>query len=769
MCKSRIVVSKDKHIGIALKLVTLSLMKRQLAILILFFSVISLFSQDPDSVKPTQQYTLKELSDIIILTGSIKAEKSEYAPSNITVITRQKIEERAYQTLVDVCQDVPGFDFLSFNDGGGEYPTFNLHRGLGDIGNSEILIMIDGIVQNQISYNWSLFWTFESMFIDVERIEIIQGPGSAVYGAQAFSGVINIITSKRFKGIKAKSFIGSGNTKGMEVFLGNRHSKDLNYSLAYHNYYSYGDMGLDRYDPGGYFSQNLHPNTIIAKYDSLGNYRLNTENPIGGKLIRNGFNTRNYNHTLRADIGFKNTNLSFFLSDSKRGYASEVVAYEYDLSSPEASSHYQSYHLNLKNKTKLNDKIEIISDGVFRATHILPDGGFIYLYQFPGLVKTYSSYSYQGYIEERLKYELNSKDQFYFGLKSVYSRKSERIIGIDSKLITKQKTSSSWDIAVRGQGLYQEKQYPNFHIFENAVYLLWDRQWSNIISSSFGIRYDYSSEFGNIFNPRLAIDYNPSRKLGIKYLLGTAFRQPTIFELTNEFRGNPDLEPQRIRTHEIELNRKLFDYSTKLKINIFYSAIKNSIDRVADSNMLSGERFENVGNLSISGLTMSLNVDFANHIKLYSNYNVLTGIKYISRLNFYEINHVARHKINAGANLSLFENKLITDIRMNFYGKIKAPVTNTWLQTYENGYAPGFLKFNANIRYFLAQNISLQFVVNNIFNAKYYGIGRESGSSFIGDYDYQNNVNPQGLLPPYHPQPGRTYLVNLILNLKSND
>jgi outer membrane receptor for ferrienterochelin and colicin len=751
------------------KLFSIIILKRLLILMVLYLWVIPLYPQEKDTIKPIQQYTLKELSDITILTGSIQAESIEYAPSNITVITRQTIEDRAYRTLVDVCQDVPGFDFLSFNDGGGEYPTFNLHRGLGDIGNSEILIMVDGIVQNQISYNWSLLWTFESMFIDIEQIEIIQGPGSAVYGAQAFSGVINIITRKNFKGVKAKSFIGSGNTKGMEVFLGNRHSKDFNYSFAFHNYYSDGDMGKDRYDPGGYFSNNLYPSTIVADYDSIGNYVLNTENPIGGKLINNGFNTRNQNYTLRANIEYKNTCLSFFLSDSKRGYASEVVAYEYDLTSKEASSHYQSYHFNLKNSKKLNDKIELISDGVFRATHILPDGGFIYLYQFPGLVKTYSSYSYQGYIEEKLKYILTSKDQFYLGIKSIYSRKSERIIGLDGKLITKFKTNSSWDIAVNGQGLYQEKQYPNFNIYENAIYLLWDRQWSKIVSSSLGVRYDNSSEFGNIFNPRLAVDYNPNRNLGIKYLFGTAFRQPTIFELTNEFRGNPSLEPQKIRTHEIELNKKLFDYSTKLKINIFYSAIKNSIDRVADSTMLSGERFENVGDLSVGGLAFSINVALTKQIKVYSNYSILSGIENTPSLSFYEVSHVARHKINSGANFTLYKNKLVTDIRMNYSGKRKAPITNTWLQTFENGYAPDYLKFNASFKYSFTYNISLQFVINNIFNAQYYGIGRESGSSFIGDYDYQSNVNPTGLLPPYHPQPGRTYLFNLILNLNSDD
>lgn len=50
---------------------------------------------------------------------------------------------------------------------------FSMNRGIGDVGNSEILVMVDGIVQNSISFNWSLLWTNENMLIDVERIKII--------------------------------------------------------------------------------------------------------------------------------------------------------------------------------------------------------------------------------------------------------------------------------------------------------------------------------------------------------------------------------------------------------------------------------------------------------------------------------------------------------------------------------------------------------------------------------------------------------------------
>ncbi len=161
------------------------------------FITLPFFSFAQKDTTDIYSYSLKDLAETYISTGSVEEAPVNIAPSNITIITKQMIDERGYQTLVDICQDIPGFDFMMYNDGGGEYPGYSKNRGLGEIGNPEILIMIDGIVQNNISFNWSLLWTYENMLIDVLKIEIIQGPGSVMYGAQAFTGVINIITNKK--------------------------------------------------------------------------------------------------------------------------------------------------------------------------------------------------------------------------------------------------------------------------------------------------------------------------------------------------------------------------------------------------------------------------------------------------------------------------------------------------------------------------------------------------------------------------------------------
>ncbi|MCW3808011.1 TonB-dependent receptor plug domain-containing protein [Plebeiibacterium marinum] len=727
------------------------------------------FCYNPSSAQDKQDnftynYSLKDLSELTITTGSIKEEKRKSAPSNITIITHQMIEERGYKTLVDICQDIPGFDFMMFNDGGGEYPTFCMNRGIGDVGNPEILIMIDGIIQNNISFNWSLLWTYENILIDVDKIEIIQGPGSVMYGAQAFTGIIHIITQKNHKGIDANILSGSHSTQAAEVFIGSDITKDLKLSLAFHYYNSEGDGGDDRYDPGNYFHNILRPATILANYDAEGNLHTNTINPDGGKHLEDGFNTHQHNYAIRSKLTYKDSELGFFITDNTRAYGSAIVAYEYDLNDLENTNHYRNYNIYAHNQTALNPKLSLASELVFRATNIIPDGGFKYLYRFTDMRKNYAGYSHQTYLEEKLLFDLDSRNDLSFGFKASISSQSDRIISLGIYPENKQSTPGSWDIAVAGDGINQFKKYPTYNVKEFALYTLWDHQLDDNFSSSFGIRYDYNSEYGSVINPRFAIDFNRTPAFGAKFIYGRAFRQPSIFELYSEFRGNPNLTPQNINTYETEFSSLLFNEQLSTKLNIYYSVVQNLIGKVDDTNMPSGERFENIGTKKIGGLSYSLLYQLNKTVRLSCNYNFITGYNN-SNKDFYKIDRTARHKINAGISAKFLDGKLSSDFRVNYVGKRKAPITNKWLQTYKDGYAPSYFKANWVTSYRFNQNLMAQLIVNNVFNTQFYGIGRENGSGFINDYDYINNVNPDGYIPPYHPQPGRNLYVNLIYKL----
>ena len=738
---------------------------------LLFFAFLTIFSfgllsqklNAQDTIRSPYEYSFKELSRISITTGALKNENSLTIPANVTIITKKMIIERGYQTLVDVCQDIAGFDFLVFNDGGGEYPTYNKHRGLGSVGNSKILILLDGVIQNNISFNWSLLWTYENSLTDIERIEIIQGPGSVLYGAQAFSGIIHIITKSNFSGIKVKTFYGSNNTSGTDIFAGKCFKNGIKTSLTFHKYHSDGDGGL-RYDPGNYFRNIKYPELILQDYDNKGNYLTNTRNPLGGKNITDGFNTVNNSYSFRAKASYKKTELNIFYQESDKGSASYLTAFEYNVTDKSFRNISNSYHIVLRNETDIVPKLSLKSSLTFRSTNILPKTGFKYLYRFPDLIKNYVSYAYRTYIKENFYYNLNSNNILLIGFRGAYSIKNRRIISLGDFPESKTLTPSSWEAAEAGNGLGIKKTYSPGNVYEAATYVLWDNKWSNYLSSSIGLRYDLSTEFGNVMNPRLALIYTGRNGFGFKLLYGTAFRQPSIFELTSEFRGNPDLKPEKIKTYEFETNCLTLNKKLALKSNIFYSNITNFIDKVKDESMPAGERFENTGNSKISGISLYGNLNINKQIKINTNYNFILG-KNTDTAQWQGISHTAKHKINAGINIHFLKNKAMIDLRMNYAGKRKAPETNLWLQTYENGFAPSYTKLNLNISYYFHKQFTIQLNIRNLLNEQFYGVGRETGSSFIDDYNYRTNPNPEGFIPAYHPQPGRTYTLNLFFDI----
>ena len=740
-------------------------MKRVYLFLICFFCILSynIIAQNKKS-NLYYNYSLKELSELTVTTGSIKEENIKSAPSNVIIITHQMIEERGYNTLIDVCQDIPGFDFLMFNDASGGYSTYNMNRGMGNVGNPEILIMIDGVVQNSISYNWSQLWKYENTFIDIERIEIIQGPGSVMYGAQAFTGIIHLITKKEINGIEAQVSYGSNYTYATDIFAVTKLSQNTNFSIAFHNYSSQGDDGENRYDPGYYFKNIRRPTVILKDYDNNGIFLENTNNPRVGEYIKDGFNTNNNSYAIRSKITHKNTELGFFLSEYKRGYGSTVLAYEYDLRDKENTIHSRNYHIFCRNNYQINPKIFLKSTIVYRVTNMIPDGGFKYLYRFPHLRKSYGSYAFQSYLEENLLIDINANNDISIAFKASFNNEGSRISSLGKYPTSKNSTSSSWDIAVNGGGLNQVKKYDTHTVKEGALYALWDHQFKNTFSSSIGIRYDYNSEFKSIFTPRFALVFTPIKELNTKLLFGTAFRKPSIYELYDEFRGNPNLKPQKINTTEIELSSILFNDGLLLKLNSYYSVINNLIEQESDPQHIDDGRFLNIGKKKLAGLSFNMDLNLKNNFRLYSNYSFLTGIENNTN-EFYQLDHTAKHKVNTGLNIKLLEQRLTSDFRINYVGKRKAPLSNKWLQTYKNGFAPSYLKANWVILYKFTPQFMSQLILNNIFNEKFYGIGRESGSGFIDEYDYINNVNPNGFIPAYHPQPKRTVFLKLIYKI----
>jgi len=164
-----------------------------------------------------------------VTSVSKKAESINEAPANILVITREEIEQRGYMDLVELLKDVPGFDLSLFY--GSEYANI-YQRGFRQNNTEKTLILIDGIEDNDLWTNWA-YISRQYPLSNIERVEIIYGPASTMYGPNAFAGVINVITQdansfipqgKKW-GIKANADYGTYNTGCLDLTVAGRINK----------------------------------------------------------------------------------------------------------------------------------------------------------------------------------------------------------------------------------------------------------------------------------------------------------------------------------------------------------------------------------------------------------------------------------------------------------------------------------------------------------------------------------------------------------------
>lgn len=709
----------------------------------------------PSNMSELFALSIEELSKIKVVSATLKEIDVIDAPSNVFVVTKEMIHRRGYRNLVDILQDIPGFDFGMYYESG-ESTTDSVVRGLGekDGDNPKLLIMVDDVPQNNISLNSSMLLSHEQLLHDVERIEIIQGPGSAIYGAQAYAGVIHLITQKKFAGAQANVLAGDNNAREATVHLGKAFRDDVYFSFSLKKFDTDGDGGSGRPDPGGYFHNNVTPFFLTQHYDEAGNYVENIPHPNGGQALAGGFNNAFDTLTVRTKLTTPNNEIEIFYWDDKHGMSSSLPGFEYYTTEPNFLAHRRGYHLYNKNTWDLSEKLSLQSMMTYRETLVMPDTAFTYTYRFDGLAKSASSTSDQLSIEERLDYQYNDQGNLLFGFRAMNSSKGEYFYSLGStQTIGSNIAESSWDIAAAGDGLFQEKAIRQVRVTETALYGLWNQQWDKKKASLLGIRYDQSEEFGEVFTPRLTGVYKPGDAWVVKLLMGTAFRQPAFSELYIEGFGNPNLSPETVTTSEIEVNY-LFG-NLHLRTNLFYSEEKDAIALV-DNTMPSPASFTNLIFDNIDGTTFTRGAAFIvnyniDTIEFYSNYMFTEGKR---DGDWDDIERIATHKLNAGVSW-LITPEWDLNVRMNFVGKRKAPATNEWLQVHHDGYAPSFTKTNIALTNKSFDSIELQLLIMNLFDKAYYGMGRRTGDSMIDDYDPVNNVNPDGFITPYHPQPGR--------------
>ncbi len=238
----------------------------------LLFSA-SAFADNPPSEKSDDVFSILE-EEVTVTTGSRVAVKANEAPSSVWVIDRHMIDSTAATSIADLLRRIPGLIPLDQTAGQSEIAV----RGFGGEVNNRLLYMIDGrsVILEHYSNNDVAGLPID--IDDIERIEVVMGPSSTLYGANAYSGVVNFITISAEKdggrvrgivrgGTQFASHAGAGsstNTLAGPQFIGTAH---VDYSQAFGDFHlrlSAGVMQTDEPPQGS--TAGLDPAQIAMPY-----------------------------------------------------------------------------------------------------------------------------------------------------------------------------------------------------------------------------------------------------------------------------------------------------------------------------------------------------------------------------------------------------------------------------------------------------------------------------------------------------------------------
>ncbi len=203
----------------------------------------------PTRAEPARLLSLdiEELGAIKIDTvfGASKfSEKVTDAPSSVTILTRDEIARLGYRTLEDAVRGVRGFDVTNDRS----YDNTGV-RGFTQLGNTatRVLLLIDGHRVNDIIYDQTMLGRHSLVEIDeVERIEFIRGPGSAIYGGNAFFGVISVVTrrGRDVNGVEASASAETFDGYSGRLTIGKRLANGLEFKISGTNFATRGTPHL---------------------------------------------------------------------------------------------------------------------------------------------------------------------------------------------------------------------------------------------------------------------------------------------------------------------------------------------------------------------------------------------------------------------------------------------------------------------------------------------------------------------------------------------
>lgn len=527
----------------------------------------------------------------MVVTSSLTPTPAAQVGSAVTVITAEDIARQQITYVADILRTVPG---LAVNQTGGSFGTLTQVRMRGAEGN-QTLVRLDGIELNDPAGGSE--YNFGNMLADnIERIEIIRGAQSALYGSDAVGGVINIITKKGSKGLQvnANAEGGSFGTYKVGGGLSGGWKDKVDFSLNVNQFASEG-ISIAASGTERDASQNLtlDGNINIRPLEAL-------ELGVSGRMVRADTDIDGF----QGGIGAVDADNR---SETRQGYTKAYLK----LTVPEITDwlqweHQASFFYSDSQRKSFRDQAF--------ASHF--NGNKIkYAYQTNLLMDTSQFAQSRHALTFLYEHEEDSAD-------STFSSKNQTRLIVNSYV-----------------GEYQ--------------LALFDR-----VSLTASVRHDDNvRQFQDVTTFRTTAAYRhieTNTKLHASY--GTGAKNPTLSELYidgnfsgREYRGNPNLQAEKSNSWDIGIQQFLFDERVSLDVTYYNNKIKNFIQRTTDINA-DGSRYFTYGNApginKIEGIEVGITANLMQGLDFVGSYT------WTSTKDAKNIALVRRPKHIASANLN---------------------------------------------------------------------------------------------------------------------
>lgn len=607
--------------------------------------------------------SLEQLMEIEVPTvyGACKYDqKVTDAPASVTVINAEEIKKYGYRSLAEILRSVRGFTVS--NDRNYQYLGVRGFSRPGDY-NSRVLLLIDGHRLNNNIYDQAPIGTDFPLDIDlIDRIEVIRGPSSSLYGTSAFFGVINVITrqGKDLKSIEAAGAAGSQESYSGRLSYGNKFSNGLEMLLSASRFDSEGEDRL-------YFKE----------FDALG---------INDGIAEHGDGDSSY--SLFSKFSLRDLTLSGALAAREKVIPTGVYQTAFNNSGNRTTDAYG--YLDLKYSHRLEEQGEVTARVYYENSRYR--GDYIYNGEAEGdpqlLNKDFADGEWFGFEVMATRRFLNAH-QLTAGVEDRYNlRLDQRNYYADPY-----------------QSLLDDQRSSNIY----ALYLQDEYQFLANLHFIGGVRYDHYNSFGGTTNPRLALIYKPAEKTILKFLYGKAFRAPNVYEMYYgdgvSYRANPDLRPERITTTEVVYDQYLGEHF-RSSLSAYYYRIKGLItQQMGEDDLLV---YENTETIRARGIEAEVEVRWVDGLQGRASYVLQKAEDADSDLS---LSNSPLHQAKLNLNIPLVKQKLFAGAELQYTSARKTLLRND---------AGGFTTTNLTL---LSQNLvpglDLSASVYNLFDKSY--------------------------------------------------